>query len=190
MADREFERIVFSEVLIPYVPNAHGDFMTRKEVREFAYAFMKAGIGSLVGIDLDHDNKDVSNSIKVVESFIARPNDPDFKEGSWVVGVWINNDDIWQQILDGELNGFSYEAIVSFINAELELPDIRVVTGYTEPDPFDGHKHKYFGVIDITGKVKYGATEVVHGHYHDLDKHSITKESGNPKHKHRVRLHT
>lgn len=67
----EWERVVFAEVLIPNVPNVFGDLWSPAAVREAAYEFMRQGYG----IDVDHDNVDVSGPVHVVESFIVRAAD-------------------------------------------------------------------------------------------------------------------
>ena len=92
-----FERIVFGEVLIPDEPNVFGDFHTRQSVREFAYGFMLNGFG----INHEHDTPDISDEVSIIESFIARDGDPTFIIGSWVLGVFVGKDEVWQAILDG-----------------------------------------------------------------------------------------
>ena len=72
-----------------------------------AYGFMQKGITD--HIDLNHDG--VHCGAVVVESFIAREGDPDFIPGSWVVGVHVPDNDTWNLIKTGELNGFSLEGI-------------------------------------------------------------------------------
>ena len=73
------------------------------------------------GIDVNHQNDDVSAGVKIVENFIARADDPDFVEGAWVIGVHVLDDDIWNDILSGELNGFSYEALKNTPLPELKM---------------------------------------------------------------------
>lgn len=165
-----FERIVFGEVIIPDVPNVYGDFHTKESVREFAYGFMMNGFG----IDLHHDNNDVTGKVKVLESFIARPGDPDFIEGSWVVGVHIPDDDTWQMVLDSELNGFSYEAFIYVVNTVIDVPDDIIYSGTTEPHKFDGHTHQFFVVLDESGRPVLGGTSYSQGHMHPITHHTFT----------------
>lgn len=165
-----FERIVFAEVLIPDVPNTYGDFHTKASVREFAYGFMMNGFG----IDLDHNNDDVSDSVFVIESFVARANDPEFQEGAWVIGIHVADDAIWEKVLSGELNGFSYEADVFRKTAELEVPVRRFAEGVTQPDPIDGHQHEFAVMLSDDERPLIGGTSVVNGHSHTISKHTTT----------------
>jgi len=165
-----YERIVFAEVLIPDTPNTYGDFHTKESVREFAYGFMINGFG----IDTDHDNVDVSATVKIIESFVARENDPDFIVGAWVLGMYIEDDDVWQKVLDGELNGYSYEAVVKFLEVDLLVPDNNTVYGTTEAEVGDGHTHDFFVLIDNNGRVIAGGTTETMGHSHTISQHTFT----------------
>jgi hypothetical protein len=73
------------EVYSPDFPDSQGDYMTAEEIRLMAYRFMAKG--EPYRIDKEHDKKECGAF--VVESFIARENDPDFISGSWVIGVHI-----------------------------------------------------------------------------------------------------
>lgn len=165
-----FERIVFGEVLIPDTPNVFGDFHTVESVRQFAYGFMLNGFG----INHEHDNPDISREVGVVESFIARLGDPDFIVGSWVLGVHIGKDEVWQAILDGEINGFSYEAMVKFFELDLIVPDETTRYGITEPEITDGHEHGFFVLLDMEGRVIAGGTTFDEGHAHTISQHTVT----------------
>lgn len=170
-----FERVVLGEVLIPEVPNVYGDIHSRENIREFAYWYM-ANVGNWYW-DINHDGEDVEDSIVMVESFIAREGDPDFIEGSWVMGSWIRDDAIWQQILDGELNGYSWEALVATFPVEVALPVQRMVNGITEPaiEDEDKHTHRFFVILDNTGRVVIGGTSVDDGHSHPIRSHTFTE---------------
>lgn len=169
-----YERIVYAELLIPETPNAYNDYHTTTSVREFAYSFMIKGFF----IDEEHNNVDISDKVQVVESWIARGGDPDFIEGAWVVGMYIGDDLIWDKVLNGELNGFSYEALVDFTPATIDAPLIRTVTGITEPDMIDGHTHEFFALLDPTGAVIAGGTvEDDTDHTHLIRRHTFTEET-------------
>lgn len=170
-----FERVAFAEVIIPDSLNVYGDFHTKESVKEFAYGFMMGGFG----IDVDHDEVDVSgDKIQVVESFIARPNDPDFIEGSWVVGILVKDDDLWDKILNGEINGFSYQAIVRRLaDVEVVVPIDKVRYGNTQPDPMDGHYHSFVVVLDDNERPVSGGTSVVNGHSHNISQHTFTDKA-------------
>ena len=183
-SDREWERVVFAEVLVPEVPNTFGDYWTKAAIRHAAYLFMVSGFG----IDIDHDNVDVAGSkVAMVESFIARAGDPDgFIEGSWVVGMKIFDDDLWQAVLDGEINGYSYEALVEFLSGVVTLVDDGIRQGVTEPDPEDGHTHDFVVMVGMDNRPIEGGTSVTDGHYHVIRVHTVTEEAED--HVHRYNL--
>lgn len=92
------KQIVFGEVYKPDVKDADGNFMTAETIEKMAHDFLAADKN--YRIKKDH----TGNTDKgcVVESFIARPGDPDFVEGSWVVGVHVPDVEIWKDIEDGK----------------------------------------------------------------------------------------
>ncbi len=177
-----WERVVFAEVLIPETPNVYGDYWTREAIKEAAYEFMRVGFG----IDVDHDNVDVTGSVYVVETFIVRPGDPDFIEGAWVVAMKIEDDDLWGKVLNNEINGYSYEALIAFLHGTLRMEDDGVRTGYTEPDLEDGHVHAFMVVVDETNRPVSGGTDETNGHSHTITRHTVTDTAAG--HTHRYNL--
>lgn len=179
-----FERIVAGEMLVPNQPDVYGDIFSEQQIRKFAYQFMVAGVnagykavGDSIGLDVDHDNVDCTGKYFIVESYIAQDNDPHFTKGSWVIVSWIPDDDLWGRVLDGELVGYSYEAF-TFSQEVTLYGDFDVyASGTTEPDPFDGHTHTYFCILDDTGRVVYGGTSDDSGHKHEITRHSVTEEA-------------
>lgn len=170
--DGEFEQIVVAEVLVPDTPNCYGDIYTREAVRDFAYQFAIQGYG----IDVNHDNTDVKGQdAVVVESFIAREGDPNFIEGSWVVGMKILNSDLWQQVLDGTINGYSFEAECSLFPVTFQNLTNRQVIGTTEPDPIDGHTHEFLVLLNVFNKPISGGTSLTNGHAHPVVYHTTTE---------------
>lgn len=180
--DGEFERVVMAEVLIPDIPNVFGDIYTQDAIREFAYEFARKGYG----IDVNHDNVDVSSDVCVVESFIARESDPDFIPGSWVVAMKIFSDEIWQSVLAGEINGYSFEALCSLQPVTIENFRNRQVVGVTEPDPFDGHTHSFIVILSPLNKPIAGSTGVTDGHSHRIAKHTVTEVDSGHSHRYQV----
>ncbi len=179
-----WERVVFAEVLVPNVANVYSDYWTEIAVRDAAYEFMKQGFG----IDVEHDNVDISgyNGARVVESFIAREGDPDFIKGAWVVGLYIADDALWEQVLSGEINGFSYEAGVLMQPATLEILDDGIRTGITEPSIEDGHTHDFMVMVGADNRPKSGGTSYTVDHHHDIKRHTVTEEANG--HVHRYNL--
>lgn len=182
--DRAFEQVVLAELLVPNVPNSWGDIYTPEAIKEFCYKFSEHGFG----LDVDHDQIDVTGKgYIVVESFIARSGDPDFIEGSWVIGVKILDDGIWERVLDGTLNGFSFEAscFMDPITIIYEN-EARVVLGTTEPDPLDGHTHTFTVVIGPLNVVLSGGTGITDNHSHSITGASVTGTAAGHTHRYQV----
>lgn len=104
----EEKRLVYAEVYLPDVPDAHGHQMTREEIEKMAHGFLKNR--RTTAIDVNHDNR-VDYGCSMVESFIARDSDPDYAPGAWVGVVHVENDEIWGSIKKGEITGFSFEGL-------------------------------------------------------------------------------
>lgn len=189
-AEDGYERVVMCELLIPDVPNAFGDIYTRETIKEFVYLFAEQGFG----LDVDHDQDDVDgDKMVVVESFIARTGDPDFVEGSWVIGMRILDDELWQGVLTGEFNGFSFEADCLMTPVIIQNLGNRMISGTTEPDLFDGHTHDYLVVLNPLNKPVSGGTSITDGHSHRIATHTVTMPENDVygrSHKHRYQVLT
>ena len=70
---------------------------------------------------IDRNHKGLKDKGSVVESFIVRKGDPDFIEGAWVVGVHVPDKEVWQQIVKGELTGFSIEGTAHLVEDRGDL---------------------------------------------------------------------
>jgi len=172
------QRIVWAEVYAPNIPDSDGDFMDEATIREMAYKFMKDM--NLKKIDVQHKN-DLVNGACVVESFIAREGDPHFIAGSWVVGVHIDNDEVWGKVKKGEINGFSIEAMVQRSPAELEIELPPVLHGKTMKS--EDHEHEFFVTYDEEGNFKGGYTNDVNGHRHQIVKGTVTEATNGHTHR-------
>lgn len=183
-ADTLFEQVVLAEVLVPNIPNSWGDIYTPEAIKEFCYRFNQQGFG----LDVEHDEVNVDGQqFFVVENFIARAGDPDFIEGSWVVGVKIIDAELWQKVLDGDINGFSFQADVFMQPVEIIYEsEARIVIGVTEPDPIDGHTHTFTVVIGPLNKVLSGGTGITDNHSHSITGAAVTGSASG--HTHRIQV--
>lgn len=176
------ERLVYSEVYAPLRPDSDGEFMDAEGIRKMAFEFMKTM--KLDSVDSYHNN-DLVTGCCVVESFIARKDDPDFMEGAWVVGMHVDNDDMWEKIEKGEINGFSLEALVQkdTVDVEMEIPP--VILGKTMKAELadDDHIHTFYVAYSDEGKFLGGQTDTVDGHYHSIRRGSVTEKSEDHAHK-------
>lgn len=165
-----FKRIVFAEVYVPMVMDSHGDFMDAATIEKMAHNFIRTNRAN--NVDLQHNNELVEGA-SVVESFIARAGDPLFVEGAWVVGVQINNEKVWQMILDGVINGFSMEAWTNSEDVELTLEMPNLITGFTST--VDGHSHTFSVKYSPEGIFLGGVTDVMDAHSHKIHTGTFTQ---------------
>lgn len=169
-ADDPELRIVWAEVFAPDRPDAAGDFMTPETIREMAYEFMRKQ--ELGNVDQMHDNK-TTEGVQIIESFIVRKGDPDFIEGAWVVAVHVDDDETWEKVKKGELNGFSLEALAMTEELEVEIEIPPVVTGKTSKS--EDHEHTFFVTYDDQGEFKGGQTDkAADGHFHVIRAGTVT----------------
>lgn len=147
-------RLVIGQVYAPDSIDAHGHFMSKEEVRNVAHQFLADGL--LGSIDVNHDNELIDATI--VESFIARPDDPDFEEGSWVAVTKINDPVVWLAVKNGELNGYSFEILTYKDEMVVEFEYSTWYYGFTDPNPHDKHDHPFMVRLDENGEIVWGKT--------------------------------
>ena len=172
------EQIVFGEVYAPRFPDSQGDFMTPDEIRKMAYNFLRKGVTS--NIDVNHSQK--QSGSYVVESFIAREDDPIFIPGSWVIGVKVPDPAIWRMVKSGELNGFSLDGlgIRHETTFEIEMPEL--LKG--ETDSIGGHLHVFTVKFDEDGNFLGGVTDPgPNGHVHQIVRGTVTESADNHTHR-------
>lgn len=101
------KKIVIGAVYSPYVDgdestvDTQGMATSAEEIEKAAYEFME----KYRQIDKQHNFRPGFGN--VVESYIAKAGDPLFPEGTWVLGVRVTDDSVWNQIKKGEITGFS-----------------------------------------------------------------------------------
>lgn len=178
-ADTEDQHLVYAEVYPPNLPDTDKEYMNPADIQEMAFKFMKNN--KVRNIDVRHDNKVVKAC--VVESFIARKCDDTFIPGSWVVGIHIEDDSVWNAIKSGELNGFSMEAMVSKTPEIMELDIPPVLTGHTTKSD-DGHSHDFYVSFNDKGDFLGGVTSKADdGHSHLIKRGTLTEDSNGHNHK-------
>lgn len=159
--------------------------MTAEEVEKMAHRFLKDVMLSK-SIDANHDN--ISRDAYPIESFIAREGDPDYPAGAWVMSVKVDDAELWDKVVKGEINGFSFEAYVTKTNQVVVVETMPLIVAMTEPDPEDGHTHYFAIKVDENGKVVEGLTSTANGHAHSITKGTATnpaKDFNGKEHSHR-----
>ncbi len=100
------ERFVLGIVLEPEVVDAQGDIYSADEIRQAAHRFTE----EFGGLGLMHRMR-VNDQVKILESYLA-PVDFDIagvtvRKGTWLLGVHVISDELWGQVKEGALTGFS-----------------------------------------------------------------------------------
>lgn len=173
----EDRRLVYAEVYTPYTLDTYGEFMTKEDIETMAHRFMKLKLDEV--IDTNHDNQ--PNGSYPVESFIARADDPDYTEGSWVLGVHVPDDMVWAKVKSGELNGFSFEAMVRAVDYVVSVKVVRDHVGETQEA--NGHTHLFFVHLNEKGLITGGTTSEEDGHRHTISRASFTNEEDGHTHR-------
>lgn len=179
---KDAERLIYAEVYAPNRPDSDGEFMDAEGIKKMAFEFMRKM--ELDSVDSYHDNELVPGCC-VVESFIARKGDPDFIEGAWVVGMHVDNDEMWDKVEKGEINGFSLEAMVQKTPVDVEMDIPPVITGKTMKSEVaeDDHIHTFYVAYNDDGKFLGGRTDSVNGHFHAIRRGSVTEKAEDHAHK-------
>lgn len=172
------KQLVFGEVYAPNMVDTDWEAMTPEDVEFAAHEFMKNGYIS--NIDINHDLN--PSGAKVVESFINRnPEDPFFKDGAWVLGVWVP-DNIWTDVKDGKLNGYSFYGTSAKQPVSVVVEVIRSLVGETEngqdtAKSITSHNHTFVLRLDEYGKVVSGHTDFKHNHQHIIKYTTATENA-------------
>lgn len=172
------KQIVYGEVYAPVLlPDTDGDVISAKSIEIMAHKFMKSyGQGS---IDVEHDNNIVTAT--VVESFIARKGDDLYIPGAWVVAIHIEDEELWNDVKEGNLNGYSFQGVSKAVFKEIEIEIPEQLDGST--DNQQGHKHKFTVKFDSSGNFLGGKTDTVEDHFHKITNGTVTNDSENHNHK-------
>jgi hypothetical protein len=164
----EERRLVYGEVYAPWQIDTDGETMSPEEIERMAHKFLSAGRTNK--IDIQHDG--IESGALVVESFMARKDDPDgFVVGSWVLGVIIPEGP-WGAVKSGELNGFSFAGSVAKQKTKAKVKVTKRLVGKTEKSAKDGllpaHQHSVDLSFDGSGSIIDGGTDVILGHSHGV----------------------
>ena len=122
--ESEERHIVYGAALIPdkdiYKNNGEQEFyisFTKESIEKMSQDFMKNYRQNEV--TLDHD--EMANDITITESWLVE--DPykdkanalgiNVPKGTWMIGMKVNQIDVWDRVKSGELKGFSVESMIS-----------------------------------------------------------------------------
>lgn len=102
------KRMVYGIVYSPDEVDSQGQYSTAAEIEKAAEIFMKAGRTKM--IDKNHD--EIAGQGFIKESWIKKDVEPLFpneKNGSWIVGIKIENENTWEEIKQGDVAGLSMQ---------------------------------------------------------------------------------
>lgn len=101
------KRFVLGPVLLPETKDAQGSIISVETIEETAHDFMEKK--GHIGVS----HRDWSHRIEIVESYILRGDllfgDRKLPQGTWILGVKVLSDEIWEKVKSGELRGFSIQ---------------------------------------------------------------------------------
>lgn len=110
--DEDEERFVFGEVLIPEEVDAHGDIYSIKEVRFAAHFFME----KFGNTGLMHEQF-INDDAVIIETYVAPVTmtieGRKIKKGTWLIGMRILSESLFDDIKAGRLTGFSIGGIAA-----------------------------------------------------------------------------
>lgn len=99
------KRLVTGVVLEPYEVDAQEDFLYPEDIEEAMISFMR-----------DYGNRGVMHkeyyhNLRIIENWIVREdyseNGVSIKRGTWMMTMWVGDDEVWDRIKAGQLTGFS-----------------------------------------------------------------------------------
>lgn len=113
------EQVVYGIVYEPDEVDAHGDTTTAEEIRAACYNYMASYAGVM---KMNHRGGTID--VIVLENYIApcdfKVDKQQVKRGSWVLVVRVNDEAIWEKIVDGDLTGYSFAGYVDVTDLENE----------------------------------------------------------------------
>lgn len=164
------KQIAYGMVYAPMEVDSWGEAMTAEDIETMAHRFMALKLNKT--IDEMHDEQP-KQDVYPVESFIARKGDPDYPEGAWVLGVKVEDSQTWEAIKSGQLNGFSFQAMVKKVPVVAEITFDPEIIGRTEN--VDDHDHLFFVEMDDEGQILGGYTSTNEGHSHKIIRGTATE---------------
>lgn len=103
----EAKRLVYGIVYEPNVVDSQGDYTDADEIEKACHNFM------LNYQEIGRRHFETSPDIKLVECYVAPENlginGETVRKGAWLICVKVFNDEVWKEVLSGELTGFSFE---------------------------------------------------------------------------------
>lgn len=176
-------QLVYGEVYAPMDVDTHGEFMTAEGVEQMAHDFLASG--RVDKIDVQHDQN--PSGSYVVESYIAKQGDPDgFVEGAWVLGVKVEDPELWSKVKKGELNCFSFMGPTARVQIDAQMKIATSLSGRTETNTDEvipPHDHPVEISFDQDGHIVEAKIGKAQDHSHAIKSLSSTEEAVGHSHR-------
>ena len=109
--------------------NPYFVYFSEDTIRKCQELFFKKG--NTKKTNIDHESVKTNNGVTVVESWIVENPDmdkskhlgySDIPKGSWFVAYKVDDDDLWEKVKAGEVQGFSVEGVFTqtIVNEKIE----------------------------------------------------------------------
>ncbi len=134
-------RELLGAAMIPELPmyrnsKETGEYMavfSKETIREIAQVFAEKGFFN--NMNIDHTDKPAGSF--VFQSYIVdeqkgvlAPKGVDVPDGSWIVGVKVNDAKVWEDIKAGKTSGFSVEGIFDLFDTSIDLEMSKVAAEF------------------------------------------------------------
>lgn len=176
------KRLVYGEVYVPYRIDTDMEYATPEEIEKAAHYFMSQS--KMGNIDSEHNFESTSNI--VVESYIVKENDPlGYVPGSWVAVGKIEDDQQWEDIKSGKLNGWSMAGHSDKQPRKVKVSALISAVVKTEEsmvDSLESHSHELTLKFDNDRVVPTTTSESL-GHVHEVVATTATESTEGHSHR-------
>ncbi|RKR82655.1 putative serine protease XkdF [Mucilaginibacter gracilis] len=136
-AMNEDKQILIGAAMTPDKPifrtSPKGDYyciFSKDTIQKIQQIFFKKGL--IQSLNIDHNAKQPCLDSYIFQSYItdetmgvSAPNQlGELPDGTWIIGVKIDNAELWKQVKEGKVKGFSVEGIFSMLPTDISVEDI------------------------------------------------------------------
>ena len=165
----EEQRLVEGIIYAPYQLDTYGTMMLPEDVARMCHDFNIKRMYT----SIDHEHNEQPSGCEMVRNWIAGANDPDgYPEGAWIGMTKVHNDDLWNKVKRGELNGYSIHCFAGEVKFSGIVNHANAASGTTEKSSNLGllpdHEHEVTIIFRSDGSIQSTDTSVVMGHSHKI----------------------
>lgn len=177
------KQVIFGVVAYADIPTTQSTTFTLKELRVLSQQFvMRYLLGEAI-IDIQHNRVPIE-AFPFISFVTGETPSNGLPPKAWMLGVKVKDSKVWQDLKQGTLNAFSVDIMAMYKETVREYRVPKLMTGLTEPDPYDGHTHAFVLQIDPeTQRILHGNTSKSNGHSHVITGYTSTDNSFNHNHR-------